>query len=218
MRQTRKRKKISLVQAEIGSKVRAKYLEAIELGKWEELPQEVYVRGFVLSYVKFLGLDKEKMLSLYQSESIILKNKEEQKIAYNQTLESNKRVLITPKLLAFSALTIFIVSMISYLVFQLADFAGNPNLKILEPSNNATYEIDNLDLAGVTDEDTVVMVNEEKVPVTSDGHFSLNLKLQRGVNVIKVKAINKIEKESSQIFTVEYKPKTATVDRSISTE
>jgi len=210
--QVRKRKKISLLQAEIGSKVRSKYLEAIELGKWDQLPQEVYVRGFVLSYAKFLEITEAQILPLYESESAILREKADgNKISYNQTIETNKKVLITPRLLAFSALGVFVLGMVSYIVIQLSDFAGNPNLKITEPQNNAVYEIDSIDMSGITDDDTVVMINEEKVPVTSDGHFALNLKLHKGINVIKVKAVNKIQKETSEVFTVEYKPKTAAI-------
>lgn len=208
------RGKISLAEAETGTKVRAKYLEAIENGDWEILPQEVYVRGFVLSYVKFLNLNVPAMTELYNSEIIIHSKEEPSKISYNQSVK-DKKVLVTPKLIAYSVLTIFVTAMISYIIFQLADFAGNPNLKILHPDNNAIFESDSIDVAGITDGDTIVMVNEEKVPVTSDGHFATNLKLHQGVNVIKFQAVNKIKKETSQIYTLEYKPKTASIENNL---
>jgi len=53
------------------------------------------------------------------------------------------------------------------------------------------------------------------VPVSEDGKFSLKLKLHSGVNVVKVKAVNNVKKESSEVYTIEYKPKTAALDNSI---
>jgi len=38
-------------------KIRLPYLQSIEKGAWDELPGEVYVRGFVKRYADFLGLD-----------------------------------------------------------------------------------------------------------------------------------------------------------------
>ena len=210
-RSTRKRKKLTISEAEIGTKVRAKYLEAIEKGDWKELPQTVYVRGFVLSYAKYLELDTDEILKQFYSEIAIRDDvKSEDKISYNQTIDQ-KKVLITPKLIGYCALATFVLSMSAYIVVQLNNFTGNPVLTITQPDNNAVYDSDTLNIAGVTDGGAVVMVNDEDVPVTSEGKFSLNMKLRRGVNVIKVKAVNKINKETSAIYTVEYKPKTASI-------
>lgn len=46
-------------------KIRLFYLQAIEKGKWEDLPGEVYIRGFIKRYAGFLGLDGESLLATY---------------------------------------------------------------------------------------------------------------------------------------------------------
>lgn len=214
LKMARVRQKISLYEAEIGSKVRAKYLAAIEEGRWNELPQNVYARSFVLAYAKFLKLDLKLMKELCESEMSFRNCKEQQKISYNQSFK-DKKVLITPKLIGYSALAISIISVITYIAFQLVGFAGNPDLKITSPDNNITTDNDSVDLAGVTDVDTVVSINGESVPVSNDGHFLTKLKLHQGVNMVKVKATNKAKKESAQIYTVEYKPKTAAIENNI---
>jgi hypothetical protein len=138
-----------------------------------------------------------------QNESVF-----ENKISYTQTYK-DKKVLLTPKVLGYSTLGFFVLGMILYIAIQLAAFTGTPNLAIASPANNVIVDVDNIDLSGITDGDTIIKVNEEKVPVTSGGHFSLNLKLHQGVNVIQVQAINKLEKETSKVYTIEYRPKTA---------
>ena len=52
----RESKKITLEQVEEVTKIRRKYLEAIENEKFEVLPGEVYVKGFVATYLKYLGI------------------------------------------------------------------------------------------------------------------------------------------------------------------
>lgn len=214
LKNIRLRKKISLSEAEVGTKVRAKYLAAIEEGKWSELPQNVYTRGFVLAYSKFLGLNSELLVQEYEQETLFRFKKENHKISYNQSIK-DKKVLITPKLIAYSALAISILGMFSYIVFQLLNFTGNPNLKIVSPDNNIVLDNDSMDLAGITDVDAFISVNGENVPVSGDGRFISKLKLHQGVNMIKVMAVNKAKKESSQIYTVEYKPKTAAIENNL---
>ena len=204
-------KGISLFDAEIGTKVRAKFLTALEQSNWQVLPQDIYVRGFVLAYAKFLELPTTSILEQYEKEAKIRRVSVTAKISYNQPLKE-RRVLITPKVLAYAGLSIFFISLFSYIVFQVLNFAGNPNLKIVSPSNNLVTEDDSIDLVGITDTDTMVVVNSENIPVSDDGKFSLKLKLHSGVNVVKVRAINKIKKESSEVYTIEYKPKTAALD------
>jgi cytoskeletal protein RodZ len=208
LKEKRAELKISLSEAEVGSKVRAKFLSALENEEWKKLPSAVYARGFVLAYAKFLGLDKEKIVELYDGEVKIQGKEERAKIAYNQPLKE-KRVLITPKILTYSGLAIFVVGLFSYIIFQVMHFAGDPNLKILSPANNTVTESETVTLSGITDSDTLVVVNNENVPVTNDGHFQSAIKLHRGINVIKVQALSKAKKESSEVYTIEYKPKTA---------
>ena len=83
------------------------------------------------------------------------------------------QVLITPKILVYFFLGIFVFSMFSYILVQVRHFAGNPNLEIISPQNNIVLESDWTDLKGITDIDTKVTVNDENVPVTDNGHFQM---------------------------------------------
>lgn len=46
-------------------KIRIPYLQAIEKGQWQELPAEVYIRGFIRRYAQYLGLDGAKLIAPY---------------------------------------------------------------------------------------------------------------------------------------------------------
>ena len=64
LRSTREAKGVSLEQAEEATRIRRRYLEALEAEDFEQMPAEVYVRGFLRNYALYLGLDPEEMLAL----------------------------------------------------------------------------------------------------------------------------------------------------------
>lgn len=72
LRQAREEKQLSLADVERETKIRIRYLEALEAENFSVLPGTVYMFGFVRSYASFLGLDAEEMVARlkkeYQSE------------------------------------------------------------------------------------------------------------------------------------------------------
>jgi cytoskeleton protein RodZ len=57
LRETRIRKKIDITTVEDATKIRAKYLRAIENEEWGVLPGPTYVKTFLRTYAQYLGLD-----------------------------------------------------------------------------------------------------------------------------------------------------------------
>jgi cytoskeleton protein RodZ len=60
---------LSLADVEAGTRIRQKYLEALENGAYAELPLGATARGFLRTYARYLGLDEEDALQLYAQES-----------------------------------------------------------------------------------------------------------------------------------------------------
>jgi|GEM_PF-225492 len=212
LKEARLKKEATLSQAEIATKVRADFLAGLEENDWSKLPSEVYVRGFVLAYAKFLDIPRDEISTLFTAEANLRKTKSESNVLSYQKRIKDQKVIVTPRFIGYAALGVFITTMFAYIIFQVLNFAGSPDLKVVTPDNNTVIESDSTDLKGVTDSDIVLTVNDEPIPVTNDGHFATSLKLHRGVNIIKVKAVNKAKKETAEVLTVEYKPKTALID------
>jgi cytoskeletal protein RodZ len=61
LRDARARRKLSLQEAEDATKIRARYLQAIENEDWDELPGDIYARAFIRTYGALLGLDGERL-------------------------------------------------------------------------------------------------------------------------------------------------------------
>ncbi len=66
LRRARESKHWSLEEAERTTGIRKRFLQAMEEGRWDMLPGELQVRGFLKSYSNHLGLNGEEMLALHE--------------------------------------------------------------------------------------------------------------------------------------------------------
>jgi|SRR6188472_567811 len=57
LREARTRRKLTLQEVEAATKIRARYLQAIENEDWDQLPGDTYARAFIRTYGALLGLD-----------------------------------------------------------------------------------------------------------------------------------------------------------------
>jgi cytoskeletal protein RodZ len=65
LREARESQGLSLEQVETDTRIRHRFLVALESGVYEALPGQVYVKGFLRTYASYLGLDAEQVLGLY---------------------------------------------------------------------------------------------------------------------------------------------------------
>lgn len=61
LREARTRRELSLAEVEAETKIRARYLQAIEDEEWDQLPEDTYARAFIRTYGRFLGLDGDRL-------------------------------------------------------------------------------------------------------------------------------------------------------------
>src|SRR5215210_1490486 len=66
LREARMRARIDISEIEAETKIRAKYLRALENEEWGLLPGPAYVRSFLRTYAEALGLDAKLLLEEYK--------------------------------------------------------------------------------------------------------------------------------------------------------
>jgi cytoskeletal protein RodZ len=72
LREARLRREIEFAEAEYGTKIRGKYLRALEDERFELLPSHTYVKGFLRSYAEYLGLDGQLYVDEYNSRYVTI--------------------------------------------------------------------------------------------------------------------------------------------------
>jgi cytoskeleton protein RodZ len=68
LQRQREERQLSLDEIEEITRIRRKYLEAMEAGDWDRLPPGVYTRGLVKSYARAHGLSTASALRMYAKE------------------------------------------------------------------------------------------------------------------------------------------------------
>jgi cytoskeleton protein RodZ len=66
LREARVRRRIDMAEVESATKIRAKYLRALESEEWELLPGPTYVKTFLRSYADYLELDSRRLVEDYK--------------------------------------------------------------------------------------------------------------------------------------------------------
>jgi cytoskeletal protein RodZ len=66
LKDARRRLGMDIKEAEDRTKIRTRYLRALEAEDWEVLPAPAYVRGFLRTYGQILGLDGEALADRYR--------------------------------------------------------------------------------------------------------------------------------------------------------
>jgi len=71
LREARMRQGLDYPQVELATKIRAKYIRALEDEEFAILPSDTYIKGFMRSYAEFLGLDGQLYVDEYNSRHVV---------------------------------------------------------------------------------------------------------------------------------------------------
>ncbi len=86
LREARMRRNLDITDCEAATKIRGKYLRALEEEHFEMLPGPTYVRGFLRTYSDHLGLDGRLVVEQYESQF----ERPREQTAYEEFLRRNR--------------------------------------------------------------------------------------------------------------------------------
>lgn len=115
LRKARESKGITLDQAEDDTKIRKRYLQALEDGDYDIIPGLVYAKGFLRNYSGYLGLNQEEIMIEYKLAAVPPKEegpKEDIRETINRRRaikRSNKRAYMAAAVVALFAMATFAV-------------------------------------------------------------------------------------------------------------
>jgi cytoskeletal protein RodZ len=115
LREARVRRGVDFAQAELTTKIRGKYLRALEDEQFEMLPAETYVKGFLRTYAEYLGLDGQLYVDEYNSRFVIGEEQSEVRARRSaaRPQRRNRRIETNVVLVALAAIAILTVIVIS---------------------------------------------------------------------------------------------------------
>ena len=195
----RERKGVDLYRAERDTKIRARYLGALERGEYRELPGDVYVKGFLRNYALYLGLDPEDVLGQWRRER-------GDRSAPAPALEVRRPLTAPPRGLAFSPsivvaalMTAGVIAFGFYMALQLLRFAKPPSLSVTQPATalvdasetDATYILEGTSTPGASiSVATPGRDQPYRAVAAADGTWSVQVDLRRGRNQFDITAVD----------------------------
>jgi cytoskeleton protein RodZ len=90
LKQARARAGLDIRAVEDQTKIRVKYLRALEDEEWEALPNSAYAKGFLRTYAQLLGLDGEAMVDAYRRQ--VERGRTDPTFLGDQVLEQRRRL------------------------------------------------------------------------------------------------------------------------------
>src|SRR5690349_21349007 len=137
----RERKGVDLYRAERDTKIRARYLAALERGEYKELPGDVYTKGFLRNYANYLGLDAEEVVGQWRRERGDGTPAKTVLTVPRPIAQPRPGLQFSPGIVVAALLTILIVGVGVWLGVQVMRFAKPPTLAVTAP-REATVQLD----------------------------------------------------------------------------
>jgi cytoskeletal protein RodZ len=192
----RERKGVDLYRAERDTKIRARYLAALERGDWRELPGSVYTKGFLRNYALYLGLDPDEILLQWRAERGDDKPSEPVIVVPRPIQAPARGFTFSPGILVALLLVVGVVAFAAYLGVQLLRFAKPPVIAVTDPAA-AVWEVDDdatsYTLRGTSTPGATISIatpgsDAVRATVGPDGTWSVDVDLRRGRNQFDITA------------------------------
>jgi len=192
-----KRNELGLNLKEAADKlnINYKYIEALEKGEFSFLPKGLYGRNYLKEYALFLGLDANQLTKIYEEEHI----SGQPKTQPNPFSHKKPRAIFflsLPKIIRNIIIIIIVFICLSYLAYYLNNIISPPELAIYYPETDITVEKNIITVQGRTEAEAKLLINGEIVLTDSDGFFTQEIKLKKGLNNIQISSQKKYSRQN----------------------
>ena len=210
LREKREQMGVTLPQAAEDTRIREKFLQALESGDYQSLPGTVYTKGFLRNYAHYLNVDPEEMVALYTGE----RGGAEPLRSFAPMKPLVKRSFIfTPTVLVPVVVLAGIVLFIGYVYYQFTNFAIAPRVDITDPPGDAVSQVAEYTVKGKTNPDGRITVRVSPgldtindIRPARDGTFSVLVPLKPGANHVEVQVLDPSGKLAQASRTIQLSP------------
>ena len=177
-----------------------RHLTALLKGEIQKLPAAPYVRGYLTSVCRILGLDASELWKTYRHELEIKHS------GPSDRLPSN-RYAIRKVGRRGPIVAVVLVLLVIYAGVNASRLIGKPNLQITNPSVETTVVAQDLIvLTGNANPRDKLLIDSQEVAIREDGAFEKAYPLQPGLNTIEFSAKRLLGKEVKIVRQVIYQP------------
>jgi cytoskeletal protein RodZ len=196
LKKARLEKGISLEDMQETTKIRKRYLEAIEDGNYKVLPGNFYVRAFIKSYSECVGLDPTEVLRLYRNviPATKVENQVEPTPRKRTGIKTNDRWSKRVSTLVFISFLCFILILMYYFIEK-----NNKTTDNTQSTENQSKRITNKAVDTLSPSASPTTEPNSPTPQVSDMKPLAEVKLSSSVNGVDYYKISNAAKIEVQI-------------------
>lgn len=188
LKSARQKQSYQLHDIEKATKIRTKYLDALENDEYAKLPSGTYAKGFIKNYAQFLNLPVDTLLAVFRRDF----TEDERGHVIPRSMVrplANRLFLWTPQATLVSVITLIIIIFLGFIFYQYQGFL-QPRLEVTIPADGEILLGPLITVAGSADPSSVVSVNNQLAIVNPDGSFTANLSVSTGPTTVTIEATN----------------------------
>jgi len=208
MRAQRERMGLTLEQAAEDTRIREKFIKALENGDYNSLPGAVYTKGFLRNYAEYLGLEPDELVAIYQQERGI---PEPPRSFEPMRPIMRRNLILTPAILVPVLVLLGVSGFLGYLYYQFTTFAVPPRIEVFDPPDDSVTQTGEYTIRGRTVPDARITIRVFPGPETladlrpsADGSFTVKVPLKPGSNHIEVQVLDATGKVNQLARTLRY--------------
>ena len=195
LHEMRRAANITLSDMAAKTKIQRQYLDAFEKGRYDLLPEPIYARNFLKTYVTALKGDVTYFLEQFEQEHgtcDFLKRARlpRQRTRAIQFFMANRYL----KTVVIASLSLMVLT---YLGTQVYSIINPPELFVLNPEDGFVTTQAIITVSGKTEDGSTILINDNEVILEKDGLFSSDIILEDGLNVIRIEGSKRYSRSTT---------------------
>jgi cytoskeletal protein RodZ len=186
---------LTLPEMERRTKIRKAFLVAIEKDAYDRLPEPLYTRNLLKTYVRVLGGDIDYVLDRFEEARGTCDFTDASRLPRQR---ARATAFFTPaRFVKLALLTIASLGVVAYLGFQVRSITAPPDIALFEPTDGFTTDQAVVKITGQTTRNATVRVNGAEILLSKDGAFESEVALERGLNVITIEGAKRYSRPAT---------------------
>lgn len=205
LRALRRGQSVTLDVIERDTHIQRRYLEALERGRYEELPEPMYSRNFIRAYARALNADEQYFIELYEEECGRCDLLDPLRLPRQRV--RRKLFMNLPMATAAGLLAAVTLAVCAYFGWQFRELVRPPEVVLFAPDDGMATDSAILNVHGeIKKGEVALVINGEQVVVNADNSFETTIDLERGLNVITVEAKRRYSRSAVIYRRVVFEP------------
>lgn len=197
LKEARSKKKYSREKLEKETKIKSSFIEYLEREQWGKLPDYSVVVGFVKSISNTLGIDSNAAVAILRRDY-----SRKYKVDVNPKPDVERKLSWSPRLTFYLGITIVMIAVLGYLIFQYSNFVAEPKLEVYKPSEGEVIKQREIEVSGITNTDASVLVNNQPVLTDESGNFTAEIEIFEGTEKIEIEATSRSGRKTKVIINI----------------